>query len=295
MGGLGKTVGVVLLVLMFLASGLAPAFAADNTAENIGKLKIKKLDKIEQKFIKLYSKDKEFKEDVNRIRWLILEKEELTEADWQEFKKRFNRILMKLYGKRADEKAFVAFREVVKAEAKKAKAYAYYREKAAQSMEISSTATSSIALAYLPRLYQPAIDINNGNSLIDTYAKVFDERIYGYSLPGKYIIEVTFVFADEDHPNSILDRMYDALRLTTWGRIEDLETFFIVVDKQTWTSEKLSFIKLWLLRYVEGVRKVLNVSACYSGDETWNTFIGSHLRAKITTLMKYYQALDTLR
>ena len=196
---------------------------------------------------------------------------------------------MKLYGKKADEKAFAAFRDVVKAEAKKAKAYAYYREKAAQSIEISSVAASSIALAYLPRLYQPTTDINNGNGLIDTYAKVFDERIYGYSLPGKYIIEVTFVFADEDHPNSILDRMYDTLRLTTWGRIEDLETFFIVVDKQTWSSEKLSFIKLWLLGYVEGVRKVLNVSAYYSGDETWNAFIGSHLRAKITTFRKYYQ------
>ena len=68
-----------------------------------------------------------------------------------------------------------------------------------------------------------------------------------------------------------------------------IETFFIVVDKRAWTSERLSFIELWLLRYVEGERKVLDVSACYSGDETWNAFIGSHLRAKITTFMKYYQ------
>ncbi len=53
----GKILGVVLLVLMFLGAGLAPAFATDNTAENIGKLKIKKLDKIEQKFVNFLNVD----------------------------------------------------------------------------------------------------------------------------------------------------------------------------------------------------------------------------------------------
>ncbi len=106
------------------------------------------MDKIEQKFIKLYSKDKEFREDVNKIRKLLVEKEEFTGADWQEFKKRFNRILMKLYGIRVDDKVFESFKEIVKAEAKKFKAYTYYRTMSAESVEISSTISSSIALAY---------------------------------------------------------------------------------------------------------------------------------------------------
>ncbi len=97
------------------------------------------------------------------------------------------------------------------------------------------------------------------------------------------------MFADEDHPNSILDRMYDALRLATWGRIEDLETFFIVVDKQTWASERLSFIELWMYYEYYGDYYSVDIEPCYSGDETWNAFIGPHLRAKITTFMKYYQ------
>ena len=160
----------------------------------------------------------------------------------------------------------------------------------AESVEISLTVSSSIASAYLPRLYQPVIDINNGNGLIDTYVKVFDEKIYGYSLPGKYIIEVTSVFADEDHPDPTMDKLYDAYRLVSWGRIEDLETFFIVVDKTTGKSERLSFIELWMIRfYPPSQIQPVKIQPCYSGDETWDATFGPHFRAKITSFSKYYQ------
>jgi hypothetical protein len=43
--------------------------------------------------------------------------------------------------------------------------------------------------------------------------------------------EVTVVFKDEDHPNGFLDPLYDLYRLAKWGRIKDIETFYIYEDK----------------------------------------------------------------
>ncbi len=39
------------------------------------------------------------------------------------------------------------------------------------------------------------------------------------------------VFKDKDHPNKFTDIIYDACRLAKWGRIEDVETFYIKKDR----------------------------------------------------------------
>ena len=39
--------------------------------------------------------------------------------------------------------------------------------------------------------------------------------------------EVTVVFLDEDHPNPIVDLIYDIFRFFRYGHVKDVETFFI--------------------------------------------------------------------
>ncbi len=42
--------------------------------------------------------------------------------------------------------------------------------------------------------------------------------------------EVTVVFSDEDHPNPLIDIVYDIYRLFRYGRVVDIETFVIKKD-----------------------------------------------------------------
>ncbi len=49
-------------------------------------------------------------------------------------------------------------------------------------------------------------------------------------------------FRDEDHPNPLVDKVYDAIRLLTYGRIEDVETIYVVnntiVFPDIWDNNK---------------------------------------------------------
>ncbi len=73
----------------------------------------------------------------------------------------------------------------------------------------------------------PAIDMENGP--IDFF--VFD---HGSS------VEVTIIFKDEDHPNPFLDPLYDLYRLAKWGRIEDIETFYITATSVVFPDDYAS-------------------------------------------------------
>jgi len=180
------------------------------------------------------------------------------------------------------DKDFKILKEIIEKERPKIITYKHYE----QRKDLSRLASSSIASEYLPKLYQPVSDISNGNGLIKTYAKVFDEEVYGYTLPGKYVIEVTYVFSDEDYPNPYLDWLYDRFREVAWGRLEDIETFFIVVDKNTGDITRLSFIGLQLLQ-VTGQYSIVwvNVDPCYSGSSTWND--AAHNFKKLNSFSTY--------
>ncbi|ACR79301.1 hypothetical protein Kole_0582 [Kosmotoga olearia TBF 19.5.1] len=43
--------------------------------------------------------------------------------------------------------------------------------------------------------------------------------------------EITVVFKDEDHPDCFINVIYDIYRFFKYGRIEDIETFHIITDK----------------------------------------------------------------
>jgi len=251
-----------LLILVMVVSTACPAIAAD-----ISDTKLK-----EVKFKQLYKDDKEFKKNVDQIRKILI-KDKLSDEDWKEFERLFNAVLKKLDRIELSDEEFKVLKETIEKERLKLKAYEYY----AQAESLSTAASISIAYDYLPKLYQPTSDINNGNGLIKTYAKVFDENVYGYYLPGKYIIEVTYVFNDEDHPT--LDSAYDWYRYIAWGRFEDMETFFLVVDKSTGSISRLSFIGLQIYWWSPFYGEWKSISPIYSGSATWDT--AAHERAKI--------------
>ncbi|UNQ73798.1 hypothetical protein [Infirmifilum sp. NZ] len=77
------------------------------------------------------------------------------------------------------------------------------------------------------RIVQPAVDVEAGNGVEGVYACAF-------SADGATAVEVTVVFGDEDRglPGSTEDLWYDAWRLVSWGRIKDVETFYVVLSEQ---------------------------------------------------------------
>lgn len=153
----------------------------------------------------------------------------------------------------------------------------------------TSSTSSSLATQYLPAIYQPTVDIEgttgfeDNNDLIYVYYWVHDEYIYSYYLPGYYVIEVTLVFRDEDHPNPEKDLWYDVYRLSIYLRIEDIETFFIVINKQTGETTRLSFIGLYL--WINLDQPPVYFAPIYSSSTTFFNEDGAHERAKITSFV----------
>ncbi len=263
----------VLLILVMFGGLISPAMSMsiDKKPYLIDDTKLKEI-----KFKQLYRSDKDFKRYVDQIR-KILSKDKLSDKDWKEFKKFFNIVFKKIEGIELNDKEFGILKHIIEKEKLKIKVYKCY----SQTKGLSTTASVLVAYNYLPKLYQPIADINNGNKLIRTYAKVFDENIYGHHLPGKYIIEVTYVFSDEDYPNPIIDRAYDWYRYIEWGRFEDIETFFLIVDKSTGRVDKLSFVGLQIYWWNPFYGEWRFIDPIYSGSATWNT--GVHEKAKVTS------------
>ena len=75
-------------------------------------------------------------------------------------------------------------------------------------------ALSSLAFGIGVILMFPRIDLDNAP--IDFYSIKYGD-----------VEEITVVFKDEDYPSKFTDILYDTYRLMKWGRIEDVETFYI--------------------------------------------------------------------
>ena len=69
-------------------------------------------------------------------------------------------------------------------------------------------------------------DLKGGNEIV---AVLFEKKYRGIHP----IIEVSVVFKDEDHPNPIYDFFYDIYRFFKYGRIKDIETFYIVFEDES--------------------------------------------------------------
>lgn len=262
---------LLLLVSLLLITFRAPLLTRATSTN--------KDDKLEERFRYLYDNDPEFKGAVNKIRETLSKAGQLSEEEWGNIRLLFNIVAMKLVGKVPNDAEFAELRRLAKEE----RVSEAVREKLEQ-LPTPTTATVD-SNAWLPALYQPTMDINNGNGLICTYSRLFDETVYDYVLPGYYIIEVTYIFADEDHPNPIIDWWWDAFRMTFYGRIKDIETFFIVVNKATSSIVRLSFIYVYLW-WGTVPPEVREWAPIYSGSNTWSQ--EAHFWAKVSTGITYY-------
>lgn len=95
---------------------------------------------------------------------------------------------------------------------------------------------------------QPRIDVEAGDGLQEVYACT-------YARGDRRVHEVTLVFGDEDKPPSggVLDLWYDLWRLVSWGRVADIETFYIVESPRSYT---LLFTGLGLVLGDGGLRRI---------------------------------------
>ena len=237
---------------------------------------------LERKFLKLYDEDAEFKEAVNEIRSMF-DGDEFTDAQWLKYKELFNKVLDKLELPtldELDEKELALFRKEVERDAAGwGLRDLESQDKGEKDIRLSDAEEIEIAEDYVPRLYHPEDDILYPalNGLWKVYVDVFDESIYGYDLEGYYIIEISIVYFDEDHP--LFDAIYDALRLTNWGRIEDVETFFMVVEKEGEETDRVSFIGCELYRI--STSNWRTIDPIYSKTQQFGVLLPTHYKEKL--------------
>ena len=96
--------------------------------------------------------------------------------------------------------------------------------------EEASTDDEALAREYMPNFWQLACDIEKGNSVSEVCYYVERDG-------GKAKIECSVVFEDEDHPNPVLDELYDLMR----GSPVDIETFYVTVDLRSQEVERILF------------------------------------------------------
>jgi len=103
-------------------------------------------------------------------------------------------------------------------------------------------------VGFKPPIFKvPEVDIKGRNEIVEV----------SFGLCGKGV-EVTVVFRDEDRPRQCEDLAYDCIRLPLFGRSEDIETFTVIRDER-------------------GVFTDLHFAGTWSGDQTWQTAMPTHL------------------
>ena len=100
---------------------------------------------------------------------------------------------------------------------------------------------SSAIAEHLPIIAQPKIDIEGGNRLHRIYIKLF-KKAYDFFGEG-LLAEITLVFEGEHDPK--MGIYNDLWRLIAWGRVEDIETFFLIYDNSL-TPKEIIFPPLYL-------------------------------------------------
>ncbi|MFO7882712.1 MAG: hypothetical protein R6U52_09270 [Kosmotogaceae bacterium] len=126
----------------------------------------------------------------------------------------------------------------------------------------------------LPVFSMPVFDQENG------IIEVFYERENDSKL------SITVVFKDEDHPCCLVDTLYDAYRFFKYGRVEDIETFYLLLEKNGSVSG-VEFPGVFSGNHKFEDTKDLHGSASFTSDEitfiderpviyvnTWNHMFG---------------------
>ncbi len=248
-GSLGKTLAVI-LVLIFFIGIFAPASAENKNREYIvidDKGETYKIQKDKLLFFNQLKK--------------ILRKDVITKNDYTKIRE----LLEAIIDKKLSDDQWKFVKHYIKIEHEK---WLYIKKEKKHQLKNFTKALSINPIDYLPILYQPWYDINwrwsyspiygwvlqGGNPLLKGY-------YYLWTFSNYYVIELTFVFADEDHPDPTLDYSYDIVRLAQHGRIEDIETFYIYTDSNGNPT--------WLYLCYNG-------TGTHSRDQTFNVWFPNH-------------------
>ncbi|MBN1683238.1 hypothetical protein JW865_06780 [Candidatus Bathyarchaeota archaeon] len=229
----------------------------------------------EAKFNYLFENDPSFKESIEKIRGIIIHYDFSDEA-WIQVKILFNVIFEKM-GFTLDllsKEQLSEFRKEVEYIASNIRLIELEKNVETPSVQMTPEQEITYALTFVPKVKQPDFD-TVGNGLTNVFIDVHEQNIYGYLMTGYNIIEVSLVWNDEDYPNNpLLDWFYDGVRQTLYGRLQDIETFFIVVDRSTGLFSRASFIKIDCVRGLV----YITFDGCYSSTQTWTQ--NNHYEAK---------------
>lgn len=131
---------------------------------------------------------------------------------------------------------------------------------------------SALASGPVQVFIQPTVDITGGIGIDDgwwPYAINGNNDLIQVELSeSTYYYTYTLTYEDEDHPNPDLDALYDLYRLINYGRIEDIETFWIYKP-----TNQIFFVEIW------------------SNDKTFAYPIGQHGNANFPVRSSIYIAV----
>jgi hypothetical protein len=162
---------------------------------------------LEEKFRQLYASNPDFRLSVDELRRMVLDPD--APFDKEMARKLFNSVLRELGVSEIDSLHFNYGKSV-------------YGRVNKRFPTVRCDFPSDFHLVVV----QPKTDVEAGNSL---------EKVYlcSYEINGKSVAEVTLVFRNERSPsNTLEDAWYEAWRLISWGRSSDIETFFVVRERE---------------------------------------------------------------
>ena len=140
-----------------------------------------------------------------------------------------------------------------------------------KELEESIEPAEEIARKYFPNIYQLQCDIDapKNNGLVKVGYSVKESK-------DEAKIEYNLVFKDEDHPWPWVDAKYDAQRKKDYGRIEDIETFYITVDLKDNSIKEIDFsyksIGTWYGKQSYDVLWPAHVNKFFEKDDISNNF-----------------------
>ena len=155
-----------------------------------------------------------------------------------------------------------------------------YESTIVEQITLSPQSEIDLARPFVPRLWQPNADIQYPalNGVWKIYVDVHDQQVYDYYLPSYYIIEISIVWFDEDFPDAFWDGVYDTQRMSSWGRIQDIETFFICVHKTVMETKWLSFIACEIYWLGHGWR---TIDPAYNNIDTFYYWLAQHMEGRV--------------
>jgi len=260
---------LIFLVVIILSAIIFYLFYYPKLAQvNVGEGTLK------EKFRKLYESDEEFRKAVDELRKMVLDPEQPYDKD--KALKLFNTVLEKLELPKMSPLNFNFGKSV------------HTKASRVPPKPECQPPPQNLVL----KIVQPKSDVEEGNGVEEVYMCYFRHG-------ASWVIEVTVVFSDEDRPqpNSLDDVWYDVWRLISWGRVEDIETFYIILHPMR-TFIKYEGLAI-LLNESLGIRSIAPIGSDYKSfsstahEEGTETLEGTEITIYVNTWNHAFSIQDT--